>query len=118
MNDSDRFALLHKLQNKNTTDFTQAHVDLFLGKWKNWGKVLGNDEEAECKDSRTGWSDKELVDDSDLSDSEWMSKRRPGMFGKKDRGEGEGWTDHEDEKLDDDSDDNDDNGGHMMPIPH
>ena len=47
-----------------------------------------------------------------------MVKKRPGMFGKAEPGEGEEWTDLEDDKADNENDsDDDDQGGHMMPIP-
>ena len=51
----------------------------------------------------------------EYSDSEWMAKKRPGMFGK---GTGEEYSDEEihDDKWDDSDDD--DHGGQMMPLPH
>ena len=49
----------------------------------------------------------------EYSDSEWMAKKRPGMYGKE-----SGYSDEEfhDDKWDDSDDD--DHGGHMMPLPH
>ena len=90
-------------------------MDHFLGNWRNWGKVSSDDDETEFSAKRTGWADDEI--DSDFSDSEWMVKKRPGMFGKAEPGDGEEWTDWEDDKAAEDSDD-DDQGGHMMPIPN
>ena len=122
---------MRNAMNQHDFDFKQAHIDLFFGnwkkwgkkdsdgesgfgKWRHWGKAGSSDEDAECQDKRTGWSDEYPVDsDIELSD-EWMERKRPGMYGK------EEFSDEEpnEDRWDTDDDDDDDRGGHMMPLPN